>query len=79
MRLLISVTDAAEAVDAAGAGADIIDVKDPGAGSLGRAPAEWVRAIRSVQSLDVLIRPPQHRRRDRQAEGLGGLEVDDEP
>src|SRR5438552_3639873 len=36
VRLLISVTDAAEAVDAAGAGADIIDVKDPGAGSLGR-------------------------------------------
>jgi len=48
VRLLISVTDAVEAADAAGAGADIIDVKDPGAGSLGRAPAEWVRAIRGV-------------------------------
>src|SRR5262252_10945840 len=28
--------------------------------------------------LDQLIRPLQHRRRERQAEGLGGLEVDDE-
>src|SRR5215813_563219 len=28
--------------------------------------------------LDDLIRPPQHRRRDRQAERLGGLEVDDQ-
>ena len=27
--------------------------------------------------LDHLIRPLQERRRDRQAEGLGGLEVDD--
>jgi hypothetical protein len=27
---------------------------------------------------DHLIRPLQQRRRDRQAEGLGGLEVDDE-
>jgi hypothetical protein len=50
MRLLVSVTDAAEAVDAAAGGAQIIDVKDPGAGSLGRAPADWVRAIRSVTS-----------------------------
>src|SRR5262245_2535786 len=29
-------------------------------------------------SLDYFIRPPQQRRRDRQAEGLGGLEVDDQ-
>ncbi len=28
--------------------------------------------------LDHLIRPLQERRRDRQAEGLGGLQVDDE-
>ena len=48
MRLLISVTDAVEAADAAAAGADIIDVKDPAAGSLGLAPADWVRAIRAV-------------------------------
>src|ERR1700681_2883600 len=31
-----------------------------------------------VPSLDDLIRPLQERRRDRQAEGLGGLEVDDQ-
>jgi uncharacterized protein (UPF0264 family) len=48
MRLLVSVTDAAEAAEATAGGAQIIDVKDPGAGSLGRAPAEWVQAIRGV-------------------------------
>src|SRR5713101_2973582 len=29
-----------------------------------------------IALLDDLIRPPQQRRRDREAEGLGGLEVD---
>lgn len=48
MRLLVSVTDVAEAAAATAGGAQIIDVKDPGAGSVGRAPAEWVQAIRSV-------------------------------
>jgi uncharacterized protein (UPF0264 family) len=48
VRLLISVTDAGEAAAAAAGGAQIIDVKDPGAGSLGQAPADWVRAIRLV-------------------------------
>lgn len=48
MRLLVSVTDAAEAAEATAGGAQIIDVKDPGAGSLGRAPADWVQAIRGV-------------------------------
>src|SRR5262249_48196641 len=28
-------------------------------------------------SLDHLVRPRQHRRRDREPEGLGGLEIDD--
>src|SRR4030095_4187788 len=36
------------------------------------------QAIMRPQSLDRLIRPLQERRRDRQAEGLGGLEVDGE-
>jgi hypothetical protein len=30
------------------------------------------------RSLNNLIRPRQQRRRDREAEGLGGLQVDDE-
>jgi hypothetical protein len=45
---LISVVDAAEAAAAAAGGAEIIDVKDPSTGSLGRAPESWVRAIRSA-------------------------------
>src|SRR5262245_57185083 len=48
VKLLISVTDPAEAADAAAAGAQILDVKDPGAGSLGQAPPAWVQAIRAV-------------------------------
>ena len=48
MRLLISVVDAAEAAAAAAGGAEIIDVKDPSSGSLGRAPESWVRAIRGA-------------------------------
>ncbi len=48
MKLLISVTDPAEAADAAAAGAEILDVKDPSAGSLGQAPPAWVQAIRAI-------------------------------
>jgi (5-formylfuran-3-yl)methyl phosphate synthase len=55
VRLLISVTDAAEAADAVSAGAEIIDVKDPGAGSLGRAPADRVRAIRGITPAHVPV------------------------
>jgi hypothetical protein len=43
MRLLVSVVSAAEARSALAGGADIIDVKDPGEGSLG-APAPGVLA-----------------------------------
>ena len=39
---------------------------------------ERVLVGRAGWLLDDLIRPPQQRRRDRQAEGLGGLEVDDQ-
>src|SRR5215467_241979 len=34
--------------------------------------------MRAWRSLDHLIRPPQHRRWNREADGLGRLEVDDE-
>jgi (5-formylfuran-3-yl)methyl phosphate synthase len=43
MRLLVSVVDAGEAREAAAAGADIVDVKNPAEGSLG-APAPAVTA-----------------------------------
>src|SRR6202795_1982260 len=44
--------------------------------ALRAGPMVWSR--RFVQSLDDLIRPPQHRLREGQAEGPGGLEVDDQ-
>src|SRR5215470_13199175 len=43
-----------------------------------RAPPPCQRGTRGGPSLNDLIRPRQHRRRDGQAERLGGLEVDDE-
>ena len=49
MRLLVSVRDASEAMDAAGAGADFIDLKDPAAGALGGLPP-----ARIVQIVGVL-------------------------
>ena len=51
MRLLVSVVSAEEALSALAGGADIIDVKDPGEGSLG-APAPRVLAdvIRAVDA-----------------------------
>jgi (5-formylfuran-3-yl)methyl phosphate synthase len=45
MRLLVSVRDAAEALAAAEAGADFIDLKDPSAGALGALPLETIRAV----------------------------------
>ena len=48
MRLLVSVVDAAEALVAAGAGADVIDVKDPARGALGEARPRVVRLVRAV-------------------------------
>jgi uncharacterized protein (UPF0264 family) len=53
--LLISVTDVSEAAEAVAGGAGIIDVKDPGAGSLGRAPAAWVQAIRRATPRHVPV------------------------
>ncbi len=48
MRLLVSVVDAAEAVEAALAGARIIDVKDPVTGALGAATPSSVREVRDA-------------------------------
>lgn len=48
-QLLVSVTNAAEAVTAVENGADVIDVKDPTRGSLGAAtPAVWREVIQAV-------------------------------
>ena len=44
-KLLVSVRDAAEAEDAVEAGAHLIDVKEPTAGSLGAAPVEVVQDV----------------------------------
>lgn len=45
MKLLVSVRDTAEALAAAEAGADFIDLKDPYAGALGALPLETIRAV----------------------------------
>ncbi len=45
MRLLVSVTNAAEARAALAGGADLIDAKNPAAGALGAVPVETLRDI----------------------------------
>jgi len=47
-RMLASVTDGAEAEIALSGGADIVDLKDPGAGALGALPVEMVRKVVAV-------------------------------
>lgn len=44
-RLLVSVRSAAEAIDAVAGGADIIDVKEPNRGALGRADNQAVQSV----------------------------------
>jgi uncharacterized protein (UPF0264 family) len=44
-KLLVSVRDAAEAQIAVTSGADLVDVKEPGRGSLGAADAATIRAV----------------------------------
>jgi hypothetical protein len=41
-------------------------------------PIQPRASVEPMRLLNHLIRPPQQRRRDRQAEGLGRLEVDDQ-
>lgn len=45
LRLLVSVRSVDEALTAAQAGADFIDLKEPGRGALGDLPVETIRAI----------------------------------
>lgn len=44
-RLLVSVRDVAEAITAFEGGADVIDIKDPSRGSLGRASTQVINSI----------------------------------
>ena len=48
MRLLVSVVDAGEAREAAAAGADIVDVKNPAEGSLGAPSPATIEAVRAA-------------------------------
>jgi len=50
MKLLVSVRDSAEAIAALGGGADIIDIKEPDAGSLGKADDQTITDI--VEKID---------------------------
>ena len=52
---LASVTSAAEALTAAGNGADIIDGKDPARGALGALPAATVAAIRAAVPREIQV------------------------
>lgn len=62
-RLLISVRNSAEALAAVRGGADIIDVKEPGHGSLGRASIESLQSITDSlrklprDSVDSILQP----------------------
>jgi uncharacterized protein (UPF0264 family) len=55
MRLLVSVTCADEAVEAASGGAHIVDAKDPSAGALGAVQLESFRAIRGAVADDAVL------------------------
>jgi uncharacterized protein (UPF0264 family) len=48
MKLLVSVVDADEACIAAGAGADVVDVKNPAEGSLGAPSPAVIAAVRAA-------------------------------
>jgi (5-formylfuran-3-yl)methyl phosphate synthase len=56
LRLLVSVRDADEALAAARAGADFIDLKDPAAGALGAlAPERIVKIVTVLRSLHPVV------------------------
>jgi uncharacterized protein (UPF0264 family) len=55
MRLLVSVTDAAEAARAVEAGADIVDLKNPAEGSLGAPRPETIVRVREAAPARVPV------------------------
>jgi dihydroneopterin aldolase len=80
--LLASVTSVAEAEIALTAGADIIDLKDPGSGALGALPDDVIRAAaralagRRLSSATVGDLPMQPRRLVEAASRIASLGVD---
>ena len=55
MRLLVSVVDVGEARDAAAAGADIVDVKNPAEGSLGAPSPSVIDAVRAAVPTELPV------------------------
>jgi uncharacterized protein (UPF0264 family) len=55
MRLLVSVVDAGEARTAAAAGADIVDVKNPGEGSLGAPSPAVIAGVRTALPAELPV------------------------
>jgi uncharacterized protein (UPF0264 family) len=55
MKLLVSVVDADEARDAAAAGADIVDVKNPAEGSLGAPSPSVIAAVRAALPTELPV------------------------
>ena len=55
MRLLVSVVDADEARDAAAAGADIVDVKNPAEGSLGAPSPAVIEDVRAAVPAELPV------------------------
>jgi uncharacterized protein (UPF0264 family) len=55
MRLLVSVVDVGEARESAAAGADIVDVKNPGEGSLGAPSPAVIEGVRAAVPADLPV------------------------
>ncbi len=55
MRLLVSVVDAGEARESAAAGADIVDVKNPGEGSLGAPSPAVIEGVRAAVAAELPV------------------------
>jgi uncharacterized protein (UPF0264 family) len=55
MRLLVSVVDAAEAREAAAAGADVVDVKNPAEGALGAPSPAVIEDVRAAVPAEVPV------------------------
>lgn len=57
VRLLVSVRDEDEALAAAAAGADLVDLKDPAVGALGGLPVERIRDVLAALRASRCVQP----------------------